>query len=163
MWYMIRGQQNITFTYMLVQNLNWFCQKASCSVPAASRNLLQDTTNTNRGVKQLKSRLLHWWSTNLKPIRHTHSTELTRLESNLAYAGFSGYIHIVQTLRRTYTRRMLQNNPANAITHRALTHAWILETKVWYGAGDPVAFSPLGKGCQRTQRQLRRYAEVYVV
>ena len=41
---------------------------------------------------------------------------------------------------------MLQNKPANAITHRALTHAWFSETKAWDKAGVHASLSPLGKG-----------------
>ena len=103
-------------------------------------------------MKRSKLRQLHWWRDNLNPACHTHcflsssSTELTSLESGLAYVGFFGYTHITKTLRRPYTRRKLQNKPANTITHRALTYPLFLDTKAWDEASVTAILSPLEKG-----------------
>jgi hypothetical protein len=143
----------MSFNDILVEKLNSYCEKASCSVPATLRNLTQGGTRHEpryEAVEASPASLMKWQPESQLP--HTlllvflflfHWINKPRIELGLRKIL---RLHIIRTLLHPYTRCKLQNKPANAITHRELTHAWFLDTKAWDDDGLTATFSSLGKG-----------------
>lgn len=117
--------------------------------------------DTNRGVKRSKLRQLHWWRGNVNPIFHKHcflsssSTELTSLESNLAYVGFFGYTHFKDATTHVYETYVTKQTRKRS--HASCFNACVVLGNQSVTRGRRTCWSlSSGQGRQRSLRQLRR-------